>query len=812
MSLFVSIFLISLSLLAYEILLMRIFSITSWSHFAYMVVSVALLGFGASGSFLSFFRKKIVKKSDQAFILFSFFYATSLFICIWGIQLIPFNPFLIVWHKTQYLYLFAYYLILSIPFFLGANCIGMSFVCFGKKIPKIYFFNMLGSGSGALVAVLLMYIFFPANILFLLTALGFLACMIFSIKLKKKYLLVVFSLVIGIGTLFYFHPLVLNISQYKELNKSLHFPGVRILKEYSSPLGFIHVIQSPAIRYAPGLSFNFEGEIPSQRALFIDADSMSAINHFSGNFQEIDYLDYLTSSLPYHLFTNPRVLVVGAGGGSEVLNALYHGAKKVDALEMNPQVIKVIGEDYADFAGNIYSLPQVKPILAEGRGYLERTRQKYDLIQISLLDSFAASSAGVYALSESYLYTVEALAKLLERLTPQGLLSITRWIKTPPRDGIRTLSTSVEALEKLGVKNISENIIMIRSWAVSTLLVGKSPFSSHQIQQALKFVGKRSFDVCWYPGIKSDEVNKFNILPQPYFYKAANDIFSINRQIFYDRYVFNVVPTTDDSPYFFHFFKWKSLPYLLKTLGKEWVPFLEWGYIILIATLFQAIVASGVLIIFPLFFLPRKTLSEKAASASNNKIKVFLYFLFIGCGYMFLEISFIQRFILFLHYPIYTIAVVIAGFLIFSGLGSNFSPYFIQGKKYRKVIAFAAIASLSFIYFVGLRKFFLQTMSLPDWTKILISLGLIAPLAFFMGIPFPLGLTKINQEKPNLVPWAWGINGCASVISSILATTLAVSWGFTVVGALAILFYTFAWLIYPAPSFFGKNQLRRQPY
>lgn len=791
MHLFISVFLISFSLLAYEIFLMKVFSITSWSNFAYMVISIALLGFGISGSFLSFFKDKLSRNFKFTFFLFSLLYPIALFICTWVIQLVPFSPFLIVWYKVQYFYLFLYYLILTIPFFLGASCIGVSFIQFGNKIPRIYLFNMVGSGGGALMVILLMYIFFPARILFLLTTVGFIAAVVFAASVGKRYFLIATLLAIGISSIFYLYPLDLKISQYKGLSKSLNLPQARILGRYFSPLGLIHILESSAIRYAPGLSFNFKGEFPPQLAIFIDADSISVINNFQKDFSKLSYLDYLTSSLPYHLLEKPGVLILGPGGGSEVLNALYHKARWIDAVEMNPQIIKIVEKDFSDFSGRIYSLPQVKPILAEGRGYLESTSKKYDLIQISLLDSFAASSAGVYSLSESYLYTVEALTKFLEKLNPDGLLCITRWIKTPPRDGVRILSTAVEALEKSGIKTPSQNIIMIRSWSTSTLLVKKVPFSSSQIQKVLDFAEKRSFDVCWYPGISPQKVNKFHILPQPYFYKAAKEIFSPNREKFYKEYLFNITPATDDSPYFFHFFKWKSLPYLLKTLGREWIPFLEWGYIILIATLAQATLASSILIILPLFFFSRKKLS------TPGKRKVFFYFLSIGVAYMFIEISFIQRFTLFLHYPVYTVAVVITGFLVFSGLGSGFSSRFAP-RKNGLAFAIAGVVGFTLLYLIFLRNLFLFLIAFSDWIKIVISLALIAPLGFFMGMPFPLGLGKVSRRKPALVPWAWGINGCASVISSALAVIVAISWGFTVVGILAILLYILAYLNSPS--------------
>jgi len=795
MGLQLSIFLISLSLLAHEILLMRLFSITSWSHFAYMVISLALLGFGASGSFLSFFREKITKRFNFFFTLFSFLYGISLFLCVWVIQLIPSTPSLIVWYKIQYFYLFLHYLILAIPFFLGAICIGMSFVYFKEEVPKLYFFNLLGSGAGTLSAVLFMYIFFPTNILLFLSIFGFLASIIYTISLRKRYLILTVSfLSLGICIFFYLNPPTLRVSEYKGLSKSLHLPKARILKEYFSPLGLIHVLESPAIRYAPGLSFDFEGEVPSQLAIFVDYDSMSVINNLQRK-SSLNYLDYLTSSLPYHLLKEPEVLVIGAGGGTEVVNALYHKAKKIDAVEVNPQIIKIVNEDFANFAGKLYSLPQVNPVVAEGRGYAESTSKKYDLVQISLIDSFAASSAGIYATSESYLYTVEAIAKFLNTLTKDGYLCITRWIRNPPRDGIKILATVTEALEKIGIKDPSQHIIMIRSWSTSTLVAGKSPLSPSDIKEALRFTKKRAFDLCWYPGIKREEVNRSHILSEPYFYQAAKKIFSPQREKFYKDYLFNIAPATDDSPYFFHFFKWKSLPYLIKVLGKEWIPFIEWGYIILIATLSQAILASILIILIPLFFLSRKKLQGK--NYPRLKVKIFLYFLLLGLSYMFLEISFIQRFTLFLHYPIYSAAVIITGFLTFSGLGSRFSSYFMSNKRYGVGLSVIAIACFATFYIVYLKKLFLPFIGTPDPLKIAISLSLIAPLAFFMGMPFPLGLSETGEKGPHLLPWAWGINGCASVVGSVFASLLAVSWGFTFVGILAIVLYVIVYLTYP---------------
>jgi len=857
MGIFISIFLISFSILSYEILLMRIFSIISWSHFAYMVISIALLGFGVSGTFISLFQKGLKKHFNLFFLLFSFFFSLSLPLCFILSQRIPFSPFLIVWYRREYFHLLEYYLVFLIPFFLGATYIGLSFLKFSRKIPRIYFANLFGSGAGALVIILIMYLLPPIPIIGVITVLAFIPALISAIDLGKKWeakasptqkkenshssftqrdcsgracsansikacltttmgrgdfsrpishkflyfkgvLIIAVTIFSALIIAFFLHLPQPQISQYKGLSVTLKLPQAETISKRFSPLARLDVVKSPAIRYAPGLSLNFKGGIPPQLALFIDADSMCAITDFQKDLSNVRHLDYTTSALPYHLLTEPIVLILGAGGGSEVLSALYHKASLIEAVEINPQIIDLVEGEYGDFSNHLYSHPRVRTKIAEGRGFMEASDEKYDLVQIALLDSFSASAAGVYASSESYLYTIEALRKYIERLTPQGILSITRWIKTPPRDGIKLFATAVESLEKLGVKDPSSHLIFIRSWATSTLLIGRSPFTLAQTEIVKKFANERLFDLIWYPGISPAEINQYNILSEPYYYEASRRILSEERENFYNNYLFYVRPATDNRPYFFHFFKWKSLPYLLKSMGRAWVPFMEWGYIILVATLIQAIGISILLIILPLFFL------KKEKAVSRDKLRIFLYFLCLGIGYMFIEMSFIQKFTLFLFYPIYSVAVVISGFLIFSGWGSYFSER-IRFKRASAIeVAAGGIIIISLIYLLWLNDIFASFIWLSDWLRILVSLSLIAPLAFFMGIPFPTGLGRVSLNTPLLVPWAWGINGCASVISAMLATTLAISGGFNLVIGISLALYALAAVsfhsFYPHPA------------
>ncbi|MDX1540963.1 MAG: hypothetical protein R3349_06120, partial [Geminicoccaceae bacterium] len=571
-----------------------------------------------------------------------------------------------------------------------------------------------------------------------------------------------------------------------------------VVLERSSPLGLLSVVDSPTIpfRHAPGLSLANTVEPPPQLGVFTDGDSLSVITAFDGDTGPLRYLDYTTSALPYHLLDRPEVLILGAGGGAGVLQALAGGALEVDAVELNPEVLDLVETRFAEFAGNLYGRDDVEVHLGEARSFVARTGETFDLIQLPLLDSFGAASAGVHSLHESYIYTVGAFQDYLDALEPGGIVAITRWLKLPPRDALKLLATATRALEQRGVADPSEHLVLIRSWKTSTLLVRNEPFTADQIAALQTFAAERSFDLVWYSGIEAEEVNQYNVLEQPYFYEGAAALLGPEREDFIERYKFAIAPASDDRPYFFDFFKWAYLPELLALRTQGAASMLDWGYLILFATLVQAAVLSVLLILLPLWV--RRTRFGGGAP----RARIGFYFLALGLAFLFIEIAFIQRFILFLGHPLYAVAVVLASFLVFAGLGSACAPAFARwvteppasgrgGVPRFDPIELAAglIAVLALVYLFVLPPVFDWLMPLSDMVKIGLSLVLIAPLAFFMGMPFPLGLSRVAHISEDLVPWAWGINGCASVLSAILAAILAIHIGFTAVVGMATVLY-----------------------
>jgi spermidine synthase len=796
---FFSIALLSAAMLAYEILLMRLFSIIQWHHFAYMIISLALLGFGASGTFVSILQKTLFKHFSIAFLINVGLFAVSSVGCFLLAQSIPFNPDEILWDSQQSMRLFGIYLLLVLPFFFAANAIAMALTYFHDRVARIYASDLFGAGLGSLSVVALLFIAMPLQALAVIGCIGLLATAVaaWEMNVTGRHWVFVALAVISAGLIMLDARSELQMSPYKELSQMLRISGTEIASEHSSPLGLLSVLHSHTIplRHAPGLSLNASGEPPEQVGVFTDGGGMTVITRETGKPADYAYLDQITSAAPYHLFQPAHVLVLGAGGGSNILQARYHAVPQIDAVELNPQLIKLLREDYVDYTGDLLSTGNIRLHEGEARGFVTGTNVQYDLIEVALLDSFAASSAGLYALNESYLYTIEALQDMLKKLQPDGYLAITRWIKLPPRDTLKLFATAVDALTNMGVENPGQQLLFFRSWQTGTLLIKNGVVTETEIAALKKFVTDRSFDVAWYPGVQPGEVNQFNRLAEPYFFQAAEAILGDERTEFFERYKFSLKPATDDRPYFFHFFKWSVLPEIFSLREKGGLPLLEGGYLVLIATLVQALVASVILILLPLFFASK----EKRSPNPVSKSRVVTYFLSVGLAFLFIEIAFIQKFILFLHHPLYAVALVLTAFLIFAGLGSGFSWRLVKGGYYRHAITVSVIGIvvLGLLYMLFIGSVFAQFQSLSIAVKIPLTLIMIAPLAFFMGMPFPLALAKLGDIAPNMIPWAWGVNGCASVVSAVLATILAIAIGFNAVIVLALLLYGVAWSSFP---------------
>ena len=761
MSLLLGIGFVSAASLAFEITLTRVFAISQGHHFGFLAISLALLGLGASGTVLALRPTLAHSNVAPRLARLAWLFSMSLVASYLAVNYLPFDSYRVALERVQLLYLALYYLALVVPFFLGGLVLGLPLAAFPNRTARVYAANLVGSGLGCVAALGALAIFDgPGAVIFsaLLAAFGAVA---FSIADHRRVLrgvslvLVVFW---GVGL---FEPLAvfdLQISPYKSFSQLLRFPDARLVFRAWNAFSRVEVVESSAVRSAPGLSLTYRSALPMQRALFEDAESVSPLTDAAPP----ALLDALPATLAYRLRPNARVLMLKPGGGLDVLAALNAGAREIVAVEDNPLVAQAARQ----FAPHVFVDPRVRLISEGARSFTARSRDKFDLVHLALSDPFRPVAAGAYALGENYVYTQEAFSDYMNHLSDDGILIVSRWLQLPPTEEARIGALAVAALECCAPEP-SQHILALRSFSTLLLLVKRTPFSADEIQIARAFAEERQYDWIACPNLRADESNRFNVLRADEYFRVFQQLLAPDQRArFLATYAYDITPPTDDRPFFFHFFKWEQTPQVLQLLGKVWQPFGGSGYLILLALLALSIVTSGGLILVPL-------LGTKRASAGGETLLI--YFACLGIGFLFVEIPLIQRLILFLDHPVYAFATVLFTLLIASGVGSAFS----ERLPHRAVLGLLVVMVL--VCPLLLPHIFQIFLGYPLVLRVLVSFVFLAPVGFLMGIPFPKGLALLNRQAPNLVPLAWGVNGCASVVSSILATMGAMAWGFSAV-------------------------------
>jgi SAM-dependent methyltransferase len=785
---------ISAAILAYEVLLVRLFAIVQWHLFAYLAISVALLGFGVSGALLAVFKDWVEPRAANVFAFSATVFAATAPIAFLLSQSLPFNALAVVWAPSQLLYLGVIYLLLVVPFTAGATCIGLAFLKSAAAPGRVYLWNLLGSGAGALAAMAALSVFSPMTCLALVAGIGLAAAATGEIGRSGYRGLVTIAGVAVIGAVAWSAAppawVALDISEFKGLRRALAIRDARLAGQYSGPLALLSVVDSPTVplRYAPGLSLRSPALPPPQLGIFADGEFAAAIDAWDGRLESLVYLDHSTDALAYHLTRRAEVLVLGAGGGRSVLQAVGHGATRIDAVEINPDMIRLVRDDFADRAGHIYDRPGVRIHAADARRFVTATSRTWDVIQLQLLGGGAV--AGSRGLNESYLHTVEAFGLIYRRLRPDGWLSVTGWLDLPPRATLKLVTTIRSALAEQGIGNPAEHLLLIRGMTTVTLLVKRGLISAEDIAATRAFARSRSFDLVHYPGMAANEANRRNRLAQPVFFDAVGALLGPGRESFIARYKFDIAPATDDRPYFHDFFKWATLPELLALGPAGSAALLDLGELIVAAALVQAVALSLLLVLLPLRARRYRRMQHPMTWRFGA------YFSALGVAFLFIEIAWIQKFVLFLGHPLSAVSVVLTGFMVFAGLGAGVSAMLERRLRrtglYTIDAAVAGIVVVALSYLVALPPLFEGLSDLSGPLRVTVSLALIAPLAFFMGMPFPLGLVRVARVDRDLVPWAWGLNGCASVVSAAAATLLTMHLGFSATIVIAVGFYLLA--------------------
>ncbi|MFZ7125608.1 MAG: hypothetical protein ACOWWM_05575 [Desulfobacterales bacterium] len=794
--------LVSAGALAYEIFLARLMAVIQWHHFAFLVISLALLGYGASGTWISLFPRATREAFDHFFHLSAAGLAVSLWCSTRAAVQVPFNALEVLWSPIQWGLLAILILFMAVPFFFAGTLIGLTLKRFGAAIPKLYAADLCGAGAGALAMVVILFAVRLESALTALTGLAAAGTIASGIERPSRLGTVASSAVVVGLTVVLLLPaeeFLRRMTPYKPLAQALEVPRARVVRTASSPMGWIAVVESPGIpfRMVPGASLVGSVEPPDQLAVFTDGDQPDPITRFTGDPDELAFLDRTTLALPFHLNPRPeRVVLPSAGMGTTVLLSYFHGPGRIEALELNDRKIRLLETDFKAFAGWRFLEPVVHYHAEEIRGFLGASTADFDLVLFPPVG--AGDSPGVTEISESYELTLESVRACLRHLASGGMLSLSWWIRLPPRDGFRLMDTMVRALEAEGEDDPGKCIAAVRSWKTGTIVVRKGGLSADDIQAVRRFCGERSFDTVYFPGIREAETNRRTVLASNILAEGFAALAGPGREAFLERYRFPVAAVSDNRPFFHFYFSRDAFTELVTAGRRGGFALLEWGYPVLILTLVLACILSALLILLPVAV--RKQAGE---GRSDSPWRMAVYFSGIGMGFISLEMIFIQAGTRYLHHPVYAMAAVLTGFLVFAGIGSRtagkLAGVTIAGwRAHRWAVAGIAVGAILGWGMIGFLADRFSGASL--WIRIALVVVSMAPTAFFMGFPMPLGLSRLAEIRPDWIPWAWSINGFASVTGAIITTVAALHLGFLKVIAVAIFLYACAALVGPAPS------------
>lgn len=779
-----------------ETTLTRVFALSQGHHFAFITISIALLGMGAGGTALTLWpRIKLGFRGrghvEDALALAAVGFAVTTLGGYLVLNAFPFDTYAIAWEPAQLLYLVVDYMALAAPFFCSGLAIGLVLET-AQQGNIVYAANLVGSAGGCLIALGVLSWIGGAGAIAASSAAGWIAAAAFVggrwDRRPGSPTAIALSCGLGVGIslgLAWMRPawFEVRLSPYRPLSYTLQYPGARVLSSRWNAFARVDVVESDAIHVSPGLSLGFAGEVPGQRGLYVDAHAQAPLVD-----QSLDALEDWASALPlsiaYRLRPRADVLVLEPGGGLDVAVALSDGASRVTAVSSNPLVVDAVWR----YGRGLYDGMEVRAVVRSPRSFVRALRsdgqERFTVVDVALNDAQRAVVSGGYALSEDYRYTVQGFASYLEVLEPDGLLVVQRWLQTPPSESVRAWGLAVAALQESGWPRPEDSLVAIRSWSTMLILVKKGVFQAPELAAVRQFCAEQQFDLVYLPGLQLEEANVHNVYPGAPYYHAFRELLSAGDDAGYHRQqVYDVRLTTDARPFFFHFFKWRQMPEIWQQLGHTWQPFGGGGYLVLLAMLGVATLAAGGAILLPIAFARRGPVE----AVGLPRGAVLGYFGCLGIAYLAVEIPLIQRLVLFLDHPTIAFAVVISVLLVSSGVGSLLSRRLCVRWTIPLLVAYLLVLSASL---AGIYDLFLGS---PLLVRASLVAALLAPLGGLMGVPFPAALDLLHRNAPGLIPWAWGVNGCTSVIASIVTALIALDWGFDGVLALAAAAYLLAW-------------------
>ncbi len=869
-----SLFLVSFALIALQLFYMRALSVIRYHHFSYLVISTALLGFGVSGTYLTFAYRRIAAHFHRASTRVLLAFSVSIPVSYTLVKVLPIDIRYLLYSADQVLILIIYNLLVLLPFFFGAVFIGLCLRYYRDSIPVLYGVNLFASGLGGLGALWVMHLL-PAETLPLTPAVaGVVAQVAWAVETpagQKKWrglsrgpghlggvgdtmsgrrvraaalrLPAWGAVLVGLlcAVAGFLLPVESGIDQYKSLAqiRRLERQGDarHILTDYS-PRMRMDLYEVPSLHQTLFAGPMSESAPPPQLTVLFDGQVAGSLFKID-RAEEAKILDATPQSLPYRMVrgrelqnrgTPSRALLLDEVGGTNVWLARRFGVQDITVLQPAEILRESFQQDLREKGGNVFLSAGVEAIGRPPRLYLERTTQNYHIIQIASAEGMPAGSSGLQSLHENYLLTTQGIAACLERLHDNGLVAVTRGIQSPPRDNIKLFAMCYEALRLAGIKHPEHHLLQARNYLAVSTLVSSTPINPETVERFRSECRELGMDVEYFPGIRSSEIEQLNRIQGPpgkaysYYHHAAMQLVSGNAAQFYDSWAYDVQPPTDQKPYFHNFFKWSSFDAFVDAYGGSFLRRMELGYVVLALTFVEICLVAFVLIVLPLWLgRLRKSredgeetaggryslqAAEKESRLRGWRIPVLLHFGGIGFGFMFLEMVMIQKLGHFLGDPIYSAAAVITSILVCAGVGSSLqdSLPWAAVKRIRSAAALVgAFAAGSILFLDPLLDLFIEYSIAIRFT---VALLVLAPLAFCMGWMLPAGMQMIRSDAPVLIPWAWGINGFASVAAGPLALMLSIAVGFPGVILCAVGCYALA----GAASWIWPREARaRQP-
>ena len=760
---------VSAALLMTELALTRIFSVTMYYHFAFLAISIALFGLSASGVFVFVMRARLAAITTRPLLSAGAFLhglATVVALaCLVRIRVgLNYSP-------ENVALMLAIYALATLPFFTGGFVISLAFARLTSSINLLYAADLLGAATGCLLLIPLLNRLGAPGVVMTAAALGLSAAVAFADPPQRRRALLMAIILAALPAIAQFE----GLRPFDVLDTKGH-QGDRVL--FAKWNSFSRVAVYDRAHGDWSLSPNYTG--PKPQSLFMDIDSAAStpILRGSGTPADAGYLRYELTALAYHLAEQPQgfdALVIGTGGGRDLLSALVFGARKVDGVEINPIIARdVMLDRFRDYSGNIYANPRVSIHVDDGRSFVRRSTSRYDVIQASLVDTWAATAAGAYTLTENSLYTREAFGEYIDHLTDNGILTITRWVF----DGLRLVSLAQEACAERGL-DPATRLAIVRFDRVATFMLKKSPFTGGDVARLRDLSDRLGFSILYAPGVPSadegDDVEEMQRTGT-----STNDyrrlILAGDRRQFAAAYPLDISATTDDRPFFFHTTRLRDQ--FQTAFGKS---MLFGNGLSALLTLF-AISAALVL----LFVVGPLLASGSRPGAGWSPWLT--YFAALGSGFMLLEVAVLQRFVLLLGHPVYSLTVTLFSLLLGTGLGSLVSRRIDPARVQRVTVrALLAIVAATVLAVFALPALIDLAIPAPLETRILIAVAVLMPLGVLLGMALPGGMRLLSAARQDIVAWAWGINGAFSVVGATLAVFIAMNWGFSVtllVGAL----------------------------